>query len=115
MDTQEPKVTFDKGANSSKLKIKFPDPYEELKGKYDFQTKIIISVFVIAFLTMVFMVAGILLDAWHFNSAVYKEYSNKTKTLESFQENNKLLLEENKKNQELILEQQKQIQNLLKK
>jgi hypothetical protein len=57
--------------------ITVADPLEELKTRYDRQTNIIIGVLVVAMLTSLMMVGGILLEAWHFNSAVYKEYSEK--------------------------------------
>ena len=40
------------------------------------------------------MVAGLLLDAWHFNSAVYKEYSEKTQSVETTQKINGELLKQ---------------------
>jgi len=98
---------------NQKPQITFFDPQGEIAKKFDFYIKIVVGVLVVAVLTMLFMVAGVLLDAWHFNSAVYKEYSAKTGNLESLQEANKLLLEQNTEGQKLMLEQQEQIKLLL--
>lgn len=94
-------------------KIRIPDLVGEMNRKFDFYIKIVISVLVVAVVTMLLMVAGLVLDAWHFNSAVYKEYSEKTELTQNMQKINGELLDQNKKNQELILELQKQITALL--
>lgn len=96
-------------------KIKIDDPISRIDAKFDLYIKFVIGVLVVAVLTMIFMVGGILLDALHFNSAVYKEYSQKTELVEDNQKISKELLDQNQKNQQLILQQQKQILELLKK
>jgi len=111
---KKPKIEISPPGDKPSIKLP-PDPNEWLKDRYDFQTKIIIGIFAVALLTMIFMAATMLLDAWHFNSVIYREYSEKVNTLESLQENNKLLLEQNKQNQQLIIEELKQIKELLKK
>ncbi len=75
----------------------------------------VVIVLFVAVITMLLMVGGLLLDAWHFNSAVYKEYSKKIDTLNAIQKSNETLLETNKQNLQTIIEQQKEIQKLLNK
>lgn len=100
---------------NEKPKIKIFDPAADIAAKFDYYIKIVVGILVVAVLTMLFMVGGMLLDAWHFNSAVYKEYSEKINALETVQKNNEMLLEQNKQNQELIIQQQKTIESILKK
>jgi hypothetical protein len=64
----------------------------------------------------------LLVDSFHFNSATYKEYSEKTEAVEENQRVNDILLkqiqelsEQNKRNQELIIKQQIQILDSLNK
>ncbi|EKE15756.1 MAG: hypothetical protein ACD_11C00107G0009 [uncultured bacterium] len=54
-------------------------------------------------------VTGIFLDQIRYNNAAYKEYSEKTESVEQTQKINQELLEQNKQNQETIIELQKQI------
>ncbi len=75
----------------------------------------VVIVLFMGFITMIIMVATLLLDTPHFDSAIYKEYSEKNNTLDSILKNNEVLLQGNKQNQQMILEQQKEIQELLKK
>lgn len=56
-------------------------------------------------IVVVIMVATLLIDSFHINSAIYKEYSEK--------DDSHQLIEENRKNQELIQQQQEQIIRLL--
>ena len=97
----------------NKPQIEFFDPKGDIASKFDFYIKIVIGVLVVAVLTMLFMVGGLLLDALHFNSAVYKEYSEKIDTLDTLQKSNERLFEANKQNQEFIIQQQMQIKKLL--
>lgn len=91
------------------------DPVGAINEKFDFYIKIVVGVLIVAMLTMLFMVGGLLLDAWHFNSTVYKEYSEKINTLNDIQKTNEELLIQNKNNQEIIIQQQNEIKNILKK
>lgn len=100
---------------NEKPKIKIFDPAADITAKFDYYIKIVIGILVVAVLTMLFMLGGILLDAWHFNSAVYKEYSEKMDILDTLQTSNERFLEETKQNQEIIIQQQKQIQEMLNK
>lgn len=97
MDTQEPQ-------------IKFPDdPIEVINKKLDKFFWILFSVGFVFVITLIVMAITLLIDSFHINSATYKEYSNKTESIEITQKLNKELLDQNKQNQELILEMQKQI------
>ncbi len=100
---------------TEKPKVKIFDPEADIAGKFGYYIKIVVSVLVVAVLTMIFMVAGLLLDSFHFNSMAYREYSDKVETLESAQKSNAILLESNKKNQQTIIDQQMHIQELLNK
>lgn len=113
--TKRPNVIIENKKVDYDFPVRIYDPKGAIESKFDFYIKIVVGILVVAVITMLFMVGGFLLDALHFNSAVYKEYSDKTKSLESFQESNNLLLEQNRQNQQLILDQQKQILDKLSK
>lgn len=112
---QEPKITFSTPVTEKKSQpsFKLPIDYSDLIKKFEFQTNIVIGVFVIALATMIFMATTLMMDAWHFNSAVYKEYSEKIDTLDQLQATNKSLQLYVQDNQKIILDQQKQILELL--
>ena len=99
----------------SKPKFEIFDPIDEISKKFDRYMKFVFGTLVVAVVTLVFMVATLLLDAFHFNAATYKEYSKKTDAIELLDKFNKQQLEENKKSQQIIIDQQKQIVELLKK
>ena len=68
------------------------------------------------------MVASLIIDSFHINSATYKEYSQKTEAIDALLQTNKDSLQQNKdnqdiikKNQDLILSQQEEIKNLINK
>jgi hypothetical protein len=109
---QEPKTDI---FNPAEPKYGVFDPVGAINEKFDFYIKIVVGVLIVAMLTMLFMVGGLLLDAWHFNSTVYKEYSEKINTLNDIQKTNEELLIQNKNNQEIIIQQQNEIKNILKK
>ncbi|MFA5933727.1 MAG: hypothetical protein WC795_00675 [Candidatus Paceibacterota bacterium] len=96
---------------NEKPKYKIFDPVADIASKFDFYIKIVIGVLVVGFISMLLMVGGIILDAWHFNSATYREYSKKTESVETMQKINQELLEQNKRNQEIIIELQKRLLN----
>jgi hypothetical protein len=96
--------------------IKFPDdPIETINKKLDRFFWILFSVGFVFVITLIVMVATLVVDSFHFNSATYKEYSQKTESFDSAQNTNKELLNQNIKNQQVIIEQEKQIQQLLNK
>lgn len=95
-----------------------PTERKHIFGKLKDLNKVLVAVvvvLVVAVITMLFMVAGFLLDAWHFNSATYKECSEKTASVETTQKANEVLL----KQIQDLLEQSKQdretVKQLLKK
>lgn len=96
--------------------IKFPDdPIETLNKKLDKFFWVLFSVGFVFVVTLVVMVVTLLIDSFHFNSATYKEYSEKINTLNTLQESNNELLEQNIHKQELIVEQQEHIFELLRR
>lgn len=117
MENEESKIEIldSVKAISEKPKIEFLDPVKIINDKFDFYIKFVVGVLVIAVLTMIFMVATLVIDSFHFNSATYKEYTQKTDAVITLEETNKQQLEQNKENQQTIIEQQMQIIELLKK
>ncbi len=95
------------------LKIGIFDPVGEINNKFDLYIKFVVGVLLVAVITMIFMVSTLILDAFHFNSATYKEYSEKIDALDILQKSNQSLFEANKQNQEIIIQQQMQIKKLL--
>lgn len=55
------------------------------------------------------MVAAMVIDAFHFNSVVYKEYSQKTTSFEAVQKVNQELLNQIKDSQQMIIDLKKQL------
>lgn len=82
--------------------IRVKDPSEELIKRYDRQTNLIIGVLVVALGTMIIMTATLIVDSFHINSTVYKEYSEKIETLNDLQKTNQEQLEIIKSYQETI-------------
>lgn len=90
-------------------KIKIDDPISRIDAKFDLYIKFVIGILVVAVLTMIFMLGGILLEAWHFNTTTYKEYSKKIESVETTQKTNETLLkqiqelsEQSKEDREII-------------
>jgi hypothetical protein len=106
-----------------KLQIEFPaDPIDEINKKLDKFFYLLFTVGLVFVITLIVMVATLVVDSFHINSTTYKEYSQKTESVETTQKANEILLkqvqelsEQNKQNQELILKQQNQIIELIKK
>lgn len=78
---------------------------EEADSKFKYINYILSGVVII----LLVMVATLIIDSFHINSTIYKEYSQKTESVEMTQKINQELLEQNIKNQELIVELQKEI------
>jgi len=55
------------------LKVKIPDPSEEFMKRLDKLFFLVIGAMLIGFISLLFMVAGIVIETWRFNSSVYKE------------------------------------------
>lgn len=77
--------------------------------KFDSVNAVLLGVVVI----LLVMVATLIIDSFHINSATYREYSEKIDTLNSLKDENASLSEQNIKNQELIIQQQVEILKLL--
>ena len=116
--------------DNKKINIKIPKADEKevvviprgefgnIKKKLDDMKHIISSINIVVILSMIAIivsVTGLFLDQMRYNNAAYKEYSQKTESVENTQKINRELLEQNKKNQEIIIEQQNQILELLNK
>lgn len=117
MEDKKPKIEIMdpvKSANK-RPRIDLFDPIGTINDKFDFYIKFVVGVLVVAVLTMIFMVATLVIDSFHFNSATYKEYSQKTEAIKILEDTNKQQLEQNKENQQTIIDQQKQILEFLKK
>ena len=96
--------------------IRFPDdPVEVMNKKLDRFFWVLFSVGFVFVVTLLVMVITLLIDSFHFNAATYKEYSEKTESVDQTIKVNKELLNQNKENQGLILTLQKQIIDLLNK
>ncbi len=91
------------------LQIKFSDPLDEIHKKLDRFFYLLFTVGIVFIITLVVMVGTLLIDSFHINSVTYKEYSQKTESIESTQKINRELLKQNKKNQEIIIDLQGQI------
>lgn len=98
---------------TNKPDIIIPDPINQLNKKYEIIIFVIIGIFIVAIATLIFMAITLLIDARHFNSATYKEYSEKMQTVDGTLKINQELLNQNKENQNIIIELQKKL--LIKK
>ncbi len=79
------------------------------KVETDAKFKDVNNVLLGVILILLVMVATLIIDSFHINSATYREYSKKIQTLDSIQNTNKTLFEQNNQNQVIIIEQQRQI------
>ena len=66
---------------------------------------LMVGVVIVCFIAFIQLVV----DSFHVNNATYKEYSQKTESIEMMQKINQKLLEQNKINQETIIELERQI------
>lgn len=118
-----------------KIQIKIPKANEKevatlpsgeignIKKKFEKIDQILFGVMLAVVLSMIAIIVsviGLFLDQMRYNNAAYKEYSQKTESVEMIQRTNEALLkqiqgllEQNKTNQESIIELQKQL--LIKK
>lgn len=92
--------------------IKFYDPQTAIAEKFDFFIKIVLGILIVGFVTMMIMVGALIIDTFHFNSATYREYSDKIDIRNELLEANKALLETNIENQKLINELLKKVDTL---
>jgi hypothetical protein len=61
---------------------------------------LMVGVVIVCFLAFIQLVV----DSFHINNATYKEYSQRTESVETMQKVNQELLDQNKKNQEIIID-----------
>lgn len=54
-------------------RIKIPDLLDEFSKRFDKLFYLVIGAMLIGFISLLFMVAGIVIETWRFNSSVYKE------------------------------------------
>lgn len=80
-------------------------------AKIDDKIKDVNYVVITGFIVLLVMVATLVIDSFHFNSAVYREYSQKTESIEDIQQANKILLkqikdlsEQNIQDREIIMQ-----------
>lgn len=88
-------------------RIKITDPIEEFSKRFDRLFYLVIGAMLIGFISLLFMVAGIVIETWRFNSAIYKE----SQQLKIQEENIKNTVEQ----QKLILEELDQIKKNINK
>lgn len=58
---------------NQKPKVEISDPIEEFMKRFDRLFYLVIGAMLIGFISLLFMVAGIVIETWRFNSSVYKE------------------------------------------
>ncbi|OGT07474.1 MAG: hypothetical protein A2X78_03215 [Gammaproteobacteria bacterium GWE2_37_16] len=120
MDKDKPQSNI---PNTDKVAITIPDPGivtnlltpEQVQKDTDSKFKTVNGLLLSVVMVLLFMVATLVIDSFHFNSVTYKEYSQKENSIEQMQKINQELLEQNKKNQLIIIEQQKQIWRIIGK
>lgn len=110
MNTESTRLSDGKGEFISETSSNSLSSIKKMEGKIKDINYILLSVILI----LIVMVATLIIDSFHINSATYREYSEKINTLNILQDQNKELLEQNKENQELILQQQRQLIEFLK-
>ena len=120
MDKDKPQIKIPEiGEVQSSVvpQIRIPDSggsitTEKLKEETDSKFKDVNFLLLGVVIILLVMVATLVIDSFHFNSATYKEYSQKEDVIKQMQKINQELLDQNKKNQQIIIEQQKQIWRL---
>ena len=98
------------------VQIKIPDEgnivtAEDVKKEADSKFKDINYILLSVVIILLVMVATLIIDSFHINSAIYKEYSQRTESVEQIQKSNETLLKQIKE----ILEQNKQDREIIKK
>lgn len=100
---------------NEKPQIKFSDPIDEINEKLDKFFWILFSVGFVFVITLIIMTATLVIDSFHINSATYKEYSQKTESVEITQKVNETLLEQIQELLEQNKEDRETIKQLLSK
>lgn len=111
MDKDEKQIKI---PENGEVQIKIPDTggslsIEDVKKVTDPKFKDINFILLSVVIILLVMVATLVIDSFHINSAIYKEYSQKTESVEVTQKTNEVLLkqiqdlsEHNKKELEII-------------
>ncbi|HEV7424239.1 MAG TPA: hypothetical protein VGO21_03555 [Candidatus Paceibacterota bacterium] len=101
-----PQITFSKKTeNEDRPSFKFDDPKSDLREvmkRYDRQTNLIIGVLVVSLVIMIVMTGTLIIDSFHFNAAVYKEYSDKIDAQNQSMITNQKMLDQIQQDQSLI-------------
>lgn len=82
-------------------------PISRLNSRIDQMNLVVLTVVVI----LLVMVATLLIDSFHFNSATYREYSEKLEILESLRKQEEYLQRQYLENQTILMKQQEEILN----
>lgn len=85
-----------------------------LKKKFEKIDQVLFGVMIAVVLSMIAIIVsviGLFLDQMRVNNIIYKEYSQKTESVETTQKINQELLDQNTKNQQIIIELQRQLLN----
>jgi uncharacterized ion transporter superfamily protein YfcC len=88
---------------------------EDIKKETDSKFKDINYILLSVVIILLVMVATLIIDSFHFNSVIYREYSQKLNIQKEFEENNKIMKEEIINYQKDLIEQQGIIIEELKK
>ena len=99
MPKKQPQFDY---SQSDAIKIKIPDTggtlrVEDVKKETDSKFKDLNYILLSVVIILLIMVATLIIDSFHINSTIYKEYSSKNNNIEETQRINQQLLEENKK------------------
>lgn len=100
--------------SSKEVFLKGLDKLEKNHSRLQWLMGAIIIVLFVGFITMVVMVGALIIDSFHINSAIYKEYSTKMNDQNTLISNNNFILEQIKDNQKSIQDLQNKIDILIK-
>jgi len=84
---KEPSVPLD---SLGLPKILFQSPAEQLIKRFDTLTTFVIGVLLVGFLTMLFMVGGLVIEAWRFHGDLYRDERTAQSQLDLMNEQKKL-------------------------
>lgn len=98
-----------------KPKIAILDPISDINKKFGLFIYFVIGILLISVVIMLLMVGNLIVDSFHFNSTIYKEYSEKIDTRKDLIETNKKLMGTEKTLLKINESNQKIIEDLTKK
>lgn len=115
MPSDTPKIIFGNvSSDRGEPAIKFQN-FDDLRKRYDLQTKIIIGTFATVAVTLVIMTATLVIDSFHFNSATYREYAVKLESNRQILDSNERLLKRSEEQQIDILRSLGEIRTMVEK